>query len=448
MGPPNKTVESLILQPIRSGVRLVSALVIVTVTILTVSSTNQVSRGIEELLVSYAQSTASASLANQDVLNIQRELSPLSRSIETAFGVETDINLYVDGRLVGQLPGGLGRRLFTSRIDKEFREGSGKFVRFEIVIDYSSRLMRMAALVIFLQSVIFGAFYLWKTIMLRAVQSVTVPLNTTVSWTESLVERLQDEAATVGDLPGSDIKEISRLTGSMLSMAGRVRSLQEKIRQTEFDRGRFELSAQVAHDIRAPLSALKVGLLAMKNGDVVSSHDMIDMAAKRMEQLAAELLDVRRGLRSDTESPTEVGQVLGVVSFELRARASAKNVTINLQTEAVKTSMGSAQLLRVLSNLTTNALECLPEYGGVIDIHCSAKGKTVCIEISDNGPGLPNRIRSNPWGGLTVGKAGGNGMGLRYAWEQTRACGGELSFETSDRGTRFVLLLPRVDRYN
>lgn len=103
------------------------------------------------------------------------------------------------------------------------------------------------------------------------------------------------------------------------------------------------------------------------------------------------------------------------------------------------------QLFRVLANLGRNGAEAGAQ---TLHIEADATPERVCILISDDGPGLPAKVRDRlfePFAGSV--KPGGSGLGMAIAAELVRAHGGELRLVSSDAGgTRFELVLPLAQR--
>jgi signal transduction histidine kinase len=99
------------------------------------------------------------------------------------------------------------------------------------------------------------------------------------------------------------------------------------------------------------------------------------------------------------------------------------------------------QFYRVLLNLVRNAFEA---GASRVTIYAHAEVSQVIIEISDNGPGLPTRVRGQlfqPFTGST--RTGGSGLGLAIARDLMRGHGGEIDLvRTGDDGTLFRLTLP------
>lgn len=101
------------------------------------------------------------------------------------------------------------------------------------------------------------------------------------------------------------------------------------------------------------------------------------------------------------------------------------------------------QLYRVLLNLVRNAHEAMAG-GGIVSISSVCNAGMVCIDVSDNGPGLPLKVQEKlfkPF--VTAAKIGGSGLGLTIARELMRGHGGDVSLlNTGVDGTCFRLTLP------
>ncbi|MEX0286791.1 MAG: sensor histidine kinase [Paracoccaceae bacterium] len=107
------------------------------------------------------------------------------------------------------------------------------------------------------------------------------------------------------------------------------------------------------------------------------------------------------------------------------------------------------QMFRVITNLVRNARQALTAAGngGRITLRAKEAEDHWCIEVSDDGPGLPARARDNlftPFQGSV--RKGGSGLGLAIAAELVRGHGGTLTLQRSDEtGTVFEIRLPKDD---
>jgi signal transduction histidine kinase len=105
------------------------------------------------------------------------------------------------------------------------------------------------------------------------------------------------------------------------------------------------------------------------------------------------------------------------------------------------------QLIRILTNLTRNAVQALDTrrvHGNEVRIDAVRQGSMALIHVADNGPGIPPTIRNKVFEAFqTSARAGGTGLGLAISAELAQAHGGSISvLETSDMGTVFEITIP------
>ncbi len=108
------------------------------------------------------------------------------------------------------------------------------------------------------------------------------------------------------------------------------------------------------------------------------------------------------------------------------------------------------QLFRVLSNLTRNALQAIEQQdnmGGHIRVVALRDGKRVTIEVSDNGPGVPEKARTHLFQAFQgSARKGGTGLGLAVAQELVNAHGGTIRLRDTGKGRDFRARDPRPRR--
>jgi signal transduction histidine kinase len=101
-----------------------------------------------------------------------------------------------------------------------------------------------------------------------------------------------------------------------------------------------------------------------------------------------------------------------------------------------------------LSNLCRNAVQALDsdsEGSGEIGIAVRREGAVAIIEISDTGPGVPERAREHLFEAFqSVARKGGSGLGLAIAHELVQAHGGQIALVKNDGGATFRVSIPDV----
>jgi signal transduction histidine kinase len=101
-------------------------------------------------------------------------------------------------------------------------------------------------------------------------------------------------------------------------------------------------------------------------------------------------------------------------------------------------------LYRIVLNLVRNANEALGASGGTIAVRASRLHQSLCIEICDDGPGIPESLRERLFRPFaTAARPGGSGLGLAIARDLARAHGGDVTLAaTGAGGTRFRIDIP------
>jgi signal transduction histidine kinase len=132
---------------------------------------------------------------------------------------------------------------------------------------------------------------------------------------------------------------------------------------------------------------------------------------------------------------------------------SSSRITIaNKVPPSVSVDADREQLIRVLTNLTRNAIQAIeflraeqPDApDGTITLQARREGSVTVIEVTDNGPGIPAQIRERLFQAFqSAARQGGTGLGLAIAAELIRAHGGDIQLQSStEAGTCFVITLP------
>ncbi|HWY65822.1 MAG TPA: ATP-binding protein [Rhizomicrobium sp.] len=195
---------------------------------------------------------------------------------------------------------------------------------------------------------------------------------------------------------------------------------------------RTEMLAGVSHDIKTPLTRMKLTLAMMPDdGDVVSMR--ADIA--EMEHMLDDYLAFARGEGGEDASLTDLSELVReAASAAERAQPKAQiSVTASAH---VPVSVRRAGLRRVLANLIENALK----HGSKVAVSLTQDERLVEIAVEDNGPGIPEPRREEafrPFHRLDEGRnlqSGGSGLGLAIARDIARVHGGDIVLSESPLG--------------
>jgi signal transduction histidine kinase len=217
--------------------------------------------------------------------------------------------------------------------------------------------------------------------------------------------------------------------------------------------GRFARS--IVHDLKNPLNI--IGLTAEMAGMDRATPEMrqqvsvrIRKQVERISDLISEILDFTQGAPSDfVLAPADYGAFVTQLLEELRAEASLKSATLELETPppAVELFIHPKRLRRVFYNLVHNATDAMPE-GGKVILRIRVTEKEVVTEIDDTGRGIAPEIAGQLFQVfVTHGKTYGTGLGLSICKRIIEEHQGWISARNKpDRGAVFAFGLPRRPR--
>lgn len=239
--------------------------------------------------------------------------------------------------------------------------------------------------------------------------------------------------------------EIGRLARAFNEMAAALESS---------ERARKTLLADVAHELRTPLSVVRGNLEGMIDGvfpmtpeGLVPVYDQTLHLADLVEDLRTLTL-AESGHLPLIPEPTDLGGLAQAVVEGLRPTAAEDGVTIEVRAEpGLRARVDPRRIRQVLGNLLDNALRYSPP-GGTITVTASRVGKEAHISVRDQGPGvspedLPH-IFERFYQGDKSRSGEGTGLGLAIARELVHAHGGRIWVE-NDRGAVFTFSLPLLE---
>jgi len=250
----------------------------------------------------------------------------------------------------------------------------------------------------------------------------------------------------------SHAKELNVLADALNTMAQRLQVYEQEIAEQNRLAALGSMGARIAHEIRNPLTAIKLELQLLSESlpdqQRAMAGSLLD-EVRRLELIAASALQAGQGTHlslksTDLNSPVcEVAQLF---------KTQFKHRGIQLETISEDTLPGILvdpdRVKQILVNLLVNAGDALVE-GGVIRV---GTGKnTVENElffwVEDSGPGIPIEHRATLFSGTNSSKPGGLGIGLKLSKELVELQGGQIQVEESSLGgARFVVRFPMENK--
>ena len=303
--------------------------------------------------------------------------------------------------------------------------------------------------------------YLWKLLLVAAVLTVGVGAVVYLSLNLFLVRPMQritnamerfradpeDAAARVAlsgrrDEIGRAEAELNRMQEDLLA------ALQSRARLAALG----EAVAKINHDLRNMLTSARMAserLASSPDPRVAQAMPRLERALDRASRLAENVLAYGKS-EEPAPQPTPLRLTAALEAAQEDAGLVEAGVTLGYEGPTDLMLMADAdQVHRLLVNLLRNAREAIvaagaPNGPGAVTVTGKTAGALAEITISDNGPGMPDRVRQRlfqPFSGSV--RPEGAGLGLAISRELARGHGGELELaDSGPGGTTFLLRLP------
>ena len=255
------------------------------------------------------------------------------------------------------------------------------------------------------------------------------------------------------------LAELSAIAIEKARLLERIVESEELLRQNEKLSALGLLAGEVAHEIRNPLTVLKMlyhSLGLEFPADDPRAEDVRIMGEKmdHLNTIVEQVLTFARNAEPQLQ-PTEINKLIDDLRLLVRRKSAQQNVEleIRLAKRLPQVKADGPQLSQVFLNLTLNALEAMPDGGRLtietraIHLPKSAPEPThIRIEFTDSGCGMDAETRERAFTSLLhTSKPGGSGLGLAIVGRIVESHGGRIKIKPSGSGTTFSILLPLVD---
>ncbi len=265
--------------------------------------------------------------------------------------------------------------------------------------------------------------------------------------------RLGEEDGLETKITVTGVGEIRELALTFNRMALRLNELIAKLKKAQANLVRTEklyalgeFSAGLAHEIKNPLTSIK--MLMQRVGEeeeplddrdlevIIEELDRIDLTVSRFLQ-GARPADL-------TRSPTDINRLLTDVVAITRRKIEKAGIRLEcgFNQELAPLALDGASIKQIVMNGILNAIQAMPA-GGTLTINTIISGAELHCLITDNGCGVSPENLKYIFDPFFTTKKEGTGMGLTVAWNIARQHGGRLDIESRlDQGTTLILVLP------
>lgn len=265
--------------------------------------------------------------------------------------------------------------------------------------------------------------------------------------------RFQDDLRA--QVPQPRTRELARIADGLRAMAAhlaeaqdRERALAHKLGHEQRLAGLGRVVAGVAHEVRNPLTGLKLKLDAMarRRLDERTGADVATCLEEiaRLDKLVSTLLLVARKAPS-ARTRVDLGRLVDARLQSVTALAAPRGVECLRRGEA-ELFGNEEDLARVLDNLLRNAIEASPD-GATVEVRIEAAAGRVRVTVGDAGPGIPEARLGELFEPFFTLKPTGTGLGLFLSRAIAEAHGGGLDYERAGASTLFHLHLEQGDAH-
>jgi signal transduction histidine kinase len=211
------------------------------------------------------------------------------------------------------------------------------------------------------------------------------------------------------------------------------------------------MSSGLAHEVRNPLhsATLQLELLERRlrrqgdDANLLEPNFVAQKEIKRVTALLGDFLTFARPPELHTQDHDLIAIVRNVVDLErVSAERHGAHLSLVASPRQVMAKVDAPKLHQVTLNLVRNAIEAVSA-GGNITVEVVGDDVRCHIRVADDGPGIPDAVRSRIYEPFFSTKEGGTGLGMSIVHSLVTLHGGSISLDTSPRGTRFDVVIPR-----
>jgi signal transduction histidine kinase len=263
------------------------------------------------------------------------------------------------------------------------------------------------------------------------------PIEELIGWTGN-IRRLEPLPP---DRPRRGAPEFTALRTALREMAEALERARSRELEAERLRAFRETARRVAHEMRNPLTPIRLAVSQLARSAAPGQREAIDVLTAesgRLEQLAREFTEFGR-LPEGPAAPVDLGELLEELARTTLPPAMEARLALDPATPVLEGHYDP--LRRAFSNILRNAVEACGGTGR-IEIAATPENGGARIEIRDHGPGIPPELEGRIFDPYCTGKEGGTGLGLALAKQTVELHRGTIDVEpTPGGGATFVVRL-------
>lgn len=275
-----------------------------------------------------------------------------------------------------------------------------------------------------------------------------------------LARPFQQIERAIGRLGENQLGEPIEIHGpaDLRALGGRLDWLRRRLAELDADKARFV--RHVSHELKTPLAALREGVALLEEevaGPLTDNQrEIVGILGHNTLMLQAQIEDLLRfntlamDIRRVNREPTELRELVTARVEAQHLQWRARQLAVQVEGGPVTLAVDRDKLGTAVGNLLSNAIRYSPA-GGTIRIVLSRQDEGVCIDVIDQGPGIPPAERTRVFEPFYRGEvqpqgaARGTGVGLSIVQEYVAAHGGRVSVLPDTPGAHLRIELPHDD---
>ena len=300
-------------------------------------------------------------------------------------------------------------------------------------------LLRLSQVYSFMLVIAFALAYFLASYITKSLKTISDKINETSLNQKN--EKIVIEANS---------REINSLITSYNEMVDKLEESASKLAQSEREQAWREMAKQVAHEIKNPLTPMRLTVQSFQRKFNANDPDLIqklDDYSKTLIQQIDTMSSVASAFSNFATMPAQQNESLNVVDVvELTLDIFNEDyITFESNKEEIIAKLDRTQLIRIITNLVKNAIQSIPDeqQEKKILVAVNQIENNVIISVKDNGIGIDLYNQSYIFEPKFTTKTSGMGLGLGIIKNIIENYKGTITFETEiGKGTTFIVSLP------
>jgi two-component system nitrogen regulation sensor histidine kinase NtrY len=249
--------------------------------------------------------------------------------------------------------------------------------------------------------------------------------------------------------------EIGALVNEYNTMVRKLDASADALAKSEREGAWREMARQVAHEIKNPLTPMKLSIQHLQRAIDAGSPNVKELS-QRMASTLIEQIDQLAKIAADFSQFANIGNIKPeVVNVEqvlaslIGLYSSDEGLSIVFHPGTVRSNIyaDKIQVNRLFTNLIKNALEASHEKEkATISVNIDKRGENIIVSVRDEGSGIPEEMQKKIFSPNFTTKSSGTGLGLAICKAIVEKANGDIWFETEEgKGTTFFVLFPAYE---